>query len=1062
MTKAETINQRQLRQAIIEAFNESELRTLCFDLHIDYEALPPGSKVDKARELVSRCLREQRAEELLSLCEAARSKIAWRSLAKTAVSADPSATPPFMGLKYFDVANADLFFGREALTEELSLHLQQNNFLAVVGASGSGKSSLVRAGLVAATQQQNANQIIHVFTPTDHPLETIAAALTRNSSSVGVTAKFIDAMAQDSRSLHLAARRLVKDDQKLLLVIDQFEELFTQCRSEEKRQAFIDNLVTAVSPETNGPIRTVIALRADFYHHCAQYDDLRHLLEKQQRFIGAMSQSELRRAIEEPASHSGLEFEPGLVDLLLRDVGASGDQSPEPGALPLLSHALLETWRRRDGKLLTFSGYTEAGGVQGAIAKTAESVFQEQLSPNQQIIARSIFLRLTELGEGTQDTRRRALINELIPATDAAEETQTVLNLLSAARLVTTDEESAEVAHEALIREWPTLRRWLSRNREDLRLHRHLTESANEWRELERDSGELYRGARLAQVIEWANQNDDELNDLEREFLAASNAAQQQAVEAAQAQQRRELAQAQKLAEEQSQRAAAEAQASRRARNFNIALIAILLLVIAGAVILMNAQRVQRSADEVAGEATLAAVVARETAVAADALAIELASESTAAAFEAATTNALAAQDIALNQTRVADSAATATAVAQNADNDRDGLSLMQETAAGTDPELADTDGDQVLDGFELVAGTNPLKADSDGDGRLDNSDSEPVRPFIHAANLNSLQHISTLSSTNDESFSPVELAVSPNNHYVAAGRFDGEDTSTPATLYLWNLSEGELIQSPQETGASNTVQAIGFNATLQQILMVTAGGTARWQLDEGEQTLTLMQNPSTSSSRSRCSVAISPDGTTALFGERARWRYYLIEEEGFLQIEGDSQNYNTNACYTDAIFSYDGSYFGMIEDEGQDESVFVGQTIFRSFARPFNKSVSGTIDMALSPDTNILALGFENGRVELYDYSERSGGPPLIYPLEAHPSNTHAVFSPDGTIIATSSPEDDTVRLWRVEDGELLLELDAEADGVTSLIFSQDGHYLLFGTTAGEIHVYGMPEVRS
>ncbi|MAT96308.1 MAG: hypothetical protein CL608_04125 [Anaerolineaceae bacterium] len=1047
---AETINQRKLRQAIVDAFDESELKTLCFDLNVDYDTLPLGNKVDKARGLIALCLRDQRVDELISLCESNRPRIAWREMMTTAVA---DTDPPFMGLKYFDADHADLFFGRETLTTELTAHLQNNNFLAVVGASGSGKSSLVRAGLVPSLHAAQPNLKIHTFTPTDQPLEALATTLTRHTESIGVTAKFIDALASDPRSLHLAARRLVQDDEQLLLVIDQFEELFTLCRSEAKRQAFVANLVTAVSPENDQsahhPTRAVIALRADFYHHCAQYDALRALLETQQRYIGAMSPTELRRAIELPAQQNGLTFEDGLVDLLLRDVGAGGDQPPEPGALPLLSHALLETWRRREGRTLTFGGYTDAGGVQGAIAKTAESVFSQKLTPNQQAIARSIFLRLTELGEGTQDTRRRALISELLPASAAADEAQTVLNLLSAARLVTTDEETAEVAHEALIREWPTLRRWLDENRDDLRLHRHLTESAQEWQQLNHDPGELYRGARLEQAQEWAAQHEDELNDLEREFLAASLAAQEQAIAAAQAQQQRELAQAQELA-------MALTQAARRARNFNIALVVILLLVIGVAWAVSNAQNSQQKAELAAAESTVAAVDARETAVAADQLAIV----STTDALAAATANAQAVEEIALNQTRAADSDAAATAVALDLDNDADGLSLAQEREAETDPELADSDGDQLLDGIELVLGTNPLAADSDGDGRLDNVDQEPLRPFIQAANLDELQPVSILAGENSEPFEPAALAISANNNFVAAGRFDGEESSLPATLYLWHTLSEELVQSPQQTDSFNPVLAVGFNRNFEQVMLVTNGGVARWQLDETEQTLAFLQNPSTASNSRRCSAAISPDGSSTLFGERARWWYYFIEEASLTQIADDSQNYNTNACYTDAVFSANGTYFGMIEDEGEDESVFVGHTLFRRFARPFNKSVSGTIDMALSTDGNILALGFENGRVELYDYSERRGGPPLLYGLDAFPSNAHAVFSPDDTILATSSPENGIVRLWRVTGGEPLLELDAEAEGVTSLIFSQDGHFLLFSTTAGEVHVYGMPEV--
>ncbi|VAW32614.1 High-affnity carbon uptake protein Hat/HatR [hydrothermal vent metagenome] len=1016
MTSTEPIDQRKLRQAIVAAFNENELRTLCFDLKIDYEALPPGSKVDKARELVARCLREQRIDDLLTVCEAARPKIGWRAMVETAVSS--TTTPPFMGLKYFDIANADLFFGREALTEELAAHLQTNSFLAVVGASGSGKSSLVRAGLVAPLQQSSPNLLVHVFTPTDHPLEAMATALTRNSSSIGVTAKFIDAMAQDRRSLHLAGRRLVKEGQKLLLIIDQFEELFTLCRSEEDRQAFIDNLLTAVAAEansqTNRPIRAVIALRADFYHHCAQYDDLRRLLEKQQRFIGAMNPSELRRAIEEPAKRSGLTFESGLVDLLLRDVGAGGDQPPEPGALPLLSHALLETWRRREGNQLTFAGYTEAGGVQGAIAKTAETVFQDQLSPEQQTIARNIFLRLTELGEGTQDTRRRALISELIPANDAAEATQTVLNLLSKARLVTTDEETAEVAHEALIREWPTLRLWLNDNRDGLRLHRHLTESAHDWQELGRDSGELYRSSRLAQTIAWASQNDDNLNDLEREFLAASKKAQQQEIDESQAQQQRELEQAQQLA-------GAEARAAKRARNFNLALVAILLLVVAGAVALLNAQRSQAIAEGVSAEATVAA---RETAVA-----------------------------------------------AQQVDADGDGLSLTEETEYGTDPTRRDTDLDDLDDGREIAIGSDPLNPDSDNDGRIDGEDNNPLRPDISTNYIVpsddttrfQLEEVNLFNDfLNGGARSITGLSISKDNRAVAAGSFLEGDSGESAAIYIW-LINGLLITPYEiETGIHGSVLATSFS-TDPGIRLHAAIGSTVISLDPFSEgwVEAWLYNLSGDGLNEPCSAAFHPDGGSLLVGGRAKWAYFQLLANGLGFVESNSQNYNTNACYTDAIFSYGGTYFGLIEDEGQDESVFVGEVINRSFGRPFNKSVSGVIDMALSPDNEVLALGYENGRVELYDYSERSSSPPLLYPIEAHPSFANAVFSPDGTILATSSPQEGIVRLWRVDvEDAPILELDSEANGVTSLIFSPDGHYLLFGTTEGEVHVYGMPEV--
>ena len=320
------------------------------------------------------------------------------------------------------------------------------------------------------------------------------------------TVGLVDDLARDPRSLHLAARRLVagsasQRDSRVLLVVDQFEELFTLCQSEVERRAFLNNLFAVGEPvETPAPaelasrppgrpLAMVIALRADFYAHCAQYEDLRAALETSQEYIGPMSATELRRAIEEPARRGHWTFEPGLVDLILRDTGN------EPGMLPLLSHSLRETWERRQGRHLALSGYAEAGGVHGAIAKTAERVYQG-LPVREQEIARSIFLRLTELGEGTQDTRRRACIADLVLRTEDAPVVTAVLTALADARLVTLGEDSAEVAHEALIREWPTLRQWLAEDREGLRLHRHLMGAAQAWEALGRDAGRaLPRGA---------------------------------------------------------------------------------------------------------------------------------------------------------------------------------------------------------------------------------------------------------------------------------------------------------------------------------------------------------------------------------------------------------------------------------------------------------------------------------------------------------------------------------------------------------------------------------------
>ena len=444
--------------------------------------------------------------------------------------------PPFQGLQYYDEKDADRFFGRETLVAQIIGRLANSRFLTVIGASGSGKSSVVRAGVIPALRRgerladgsvpptDSAQWDIRIFTPSAHPLDALAASLTRESESVSAATALRADLAQQPQALNLIARRLLAQNGKkrLMLVIDQFEEIFTQCHQDDERNVFIENLLSAVDPGDSQPITILLTLRADFYAQLAVQDQLRELVSHNQEFIGAMSREELTRAILQPAALGNWKVQEGLVEVILDDLGS------EPGALPLLSHALLETWKRRRGRVLTVSGYTASGGVHGSIAQTAETVFRQRLSVEQQPIARMIFVKLAEIGDGALDTRRRAAFSELITRATDPVTIDAVLGILTDARLITTDTlepgdtRIVEVAHEALIREWPTLRDWLNQNRAGLLLHRQLTEDTNDWTKLGRDPGALYRGVRLQQMLEWAKTNPDLISLSEQEFLDAS------------------------------------------------------------------------------------------------------------------------------------------------------------------------------------------------------------------------------------------------------------------------------------------------------------------------------------------------------------------------------------------------------------------------------------------------------------------------------------------------------------------------------------------------------------
>jgi len=424
---------------------------------------------------------------------------------------------PYKGLAYFTEADADNFFGRETLSEAIARRLGKTRFLAVIGASGSGKSSLLRAGVVPLLRKKN--WLIKIMTPTAQPVQRLANALAAKNGPLSTADDLQAELVANARTLHLAANRLAAQGNAdhLLLVIDQFEELFTLCRDEVERQAFINNLLTAANGE--GALTQMIGLRADFYGRVAQYEELRQLISREQEYIGPMRQDDLVRVIAEPAKRGGWQFVEGLVEQILEDVAG------EPGYLPLLSHALLETWELRRGTVMTLGGYRTAGGVEGAIARTAEDTLQGMDSAQLPVV-RHIFLSLTEPGEGAEDTRRIATTDEL-RRFDAGETTvgKTMEELVDA-RLITVDGDEVQVAHEALIRRWPRLRSWIDEDRERLSFNRRLTRAAQEWEENSRQPDYLFRGAQLAQAESRIEEYESwGLVSEQEEFMSASREA---------------------------------------------------------------------------------------------------------------------------------------------------------------------------------------------------------------------------------------------------------------------------------------------------------------------------------------------------------------------------------------------------------------------------------------------------------------------------------------------------------------------------------------------------------
>ena len=443
------------------------------------------------------------------------------------VAAGVEIRNPYKGLRPFLEADAADFFGRDALVDRLVSRLSESapeaRFMAVVGPSGSGKSSVVRAGLIPALRAgaiPGSSDWFYVnMYPGNRPMEELEAALLRIAVNPPTT--LLKQLESGPGGIQRAVRSILpQETDQLVLVIDQFEELFTLVGEEAERSQFIESL-TGVVEDSRSNVRVIVTLRADFYDRPLQYSALGELLKTRTEVVLPLSPSELGRAISGPAESVGLEVDSELVATVTADV------TEQPGALPLLQYALTELFERRADGDLTLGVYREIGGVPGAIGRRAEELYT-RLDGAHKEATRQLFLRLAALGEGAEDTRRRVSQTAVRTLPGMRGAMEQVLETFGSARLLSFDRDpdsrvpTVEVAHEALLREWRRLRDWIDESREDLRLHQRLAAAASEWQEAGQDTGYLLRGTRLVQFQAWVAETDLSLSMDERRYLDQS------------------------------------------------------------------------------------------------------------------------------------------------------------------------------------------------------------------------------------------------------------------------------------------------------------------------------------------------------------------------------------------------------------------------------------------------------------------------------------------------------------------------------------------------------------